>query len=218
MKKILILLTALFAGATAFTFAATWDVKVCTQEYAPVCGQPPMPECAEGMACIQVMPAPATFGNKCEMEAAWATLLHVGTCEESQDVQLSNPASTFCSTFGGTVTIKTDDDGNQYGECAKNWTVCDEWAFYRGECHLLSTPLTPSRVSYLSAGVKNVINYWYKKDFLQTFSNYVANMIDKQKYALTVSLYTPDQAQLVYQKIASMELIHELLERHLILK
>jgi hypothetical protein len=40
-----------------------------------------MPECKAGMMCIQVMPAPKEYGNKCMMEADNATLLYEGNCE-----------------------------------------------------------------------------------------------------------------------------------------
>ncbi len=55
--------------------------KPCTREYAPVCGQPKMPKCAEGMMCMQMMPAPQTYANKCMMENAQAEFIHAGTCE-----------------------------------------------------------------------------------------------------------------------------------------
>jgi hypothetical protein len=61
----------------------TTDIEVptiCTMEYAPVCWQPAMPECSEWMACIQMMPAPVTYGNKCMMNAAKATLLNDWEC------------------------------------------------------------------------------------------------------------------------------------------
>lgn len=54
---------------------------MCTMEYAPVCWQPPMPECGEWKACIQMMPAPVTYGNKCMMNAAKATLLNEWECK-----------------------------------------------------------------------------------------------------------------------------------------
>ncbi|MCA9487271.1 MAG: hypothetical protein KC548_06465 [Nanoarchaeota archaeon] len=56
------------------------ETTSCTAVYEPVCGQPPMPECLEGLACIQVMPDPQTYSNACTMNAARATLIHEGEC------------------------------------------------------------------------------------------------------------------------------------------
>ena len=71
MKKYLLLLS--FFLLPAITSAAE---IACTMEYVPVCGQPPMPKCQDGMMCAQVMPAPQTYGNSCMMKAAGATLLY----------------------------------------------------------------------------------------------------------------------------------------------
>lgn len=59
----------------------TTPTKACTREYMPVCGQPKMPECPEGMMCAQVMPAPQTYSNKCVMESLWAEFISEWTCE-----------------------------------------------------------------------------------------------------------------------------------------
>jgi predicted secreted protein/putative hemolysin len=49
-------------------------------------------------------------------------------------VGMANPASVACGQAGGTVEIKNDATGNQYGMCTfKNGTSCEEWALYRGE-------------------------------------------------------------------------------------
>ncbi|GAB0174151.1 MAG: hypothetical protein HHAS10_00300 [Candidatus Altimarinota bacterium] len=77
MKKYIFLL-----GLFAFpVFASASDIVVCTMEYAPVCGQPPMPLCPTGMACIQSFPAPKTYSNTCMMKADNAALIHTGECE-----------------------------------------------------------------------------------------------------------------------------------------
>lgn len=60
-------------------------------EYAPVCGQPPMPTCPAGMMCPQVMPQPQTYGNDCTRKAAKAELLYTGEC------QSMNPQPTACT-------------------------------------------------------------------------------------------------------------------------
>jgi predicted secreted protein/putative hemolysin len=49
-------------------------------------------------------------------------------------VGMANPASVACGQAGGTVEIKKDASGNEYGMCTfKNGTSCEEWALYRGE-------------------------------------------------------------------------------------
>ncbi len=55
---------------------------LCTQEYAPVCGQPPEPACRRATpACMVPTPGPATYSNACVMKAAGATLLYTGQCQ-----------------------------------------------------------------------------------------------------------------------------------------
>jgi len=47
---------------------------------------------------------------------------------------MANPASVACGQAGGTVEIKKDATGNEYGMCTfRNGTSCEEWALYRGE-------------------------------------------------------------------------------------
>jgi len=47
---------------------------------------------------------------------------------------LANPASVNCVNMGGTLDIKKDAGGNEYGMCTfSNGTSCEEWALYRGE-------------------------------------------------------------------------------------
>jgi putative hemolysin len=47
---------------------------------------------------------------------------------------IANPASVNCINIGGTLEIKTDATGGQYGMCTfKNGTSCEEWALFRGE-------------------------------------------------------------------------------------
>jgi len=48
---------------------------------------------------------------------------------------LANPASVYCEEQGGTVEIRTDAEGGQYGVCVfDDGSECDEWAYFRGEC------------------------------------------------------------------------------------
>jgi putative hemolysin len=49
---------------------------------------------------------------------------------------LANPASVFCEQNNGTVDIITAPDGSQSGACRfADGFACDEWEFYRGDCH-----------------------------------------------------------------------------------
>jgi eight-cysteine-cluster-containing protein len=46
-----------------------------------------------------------------------------------------NPASEYCLEHNGSIAMRTDDKGNQYGVCIFNdMTECEEWTYYRGEC------------------------------------------------------------------------------------
>jgi uncharacterized protein len=48
---------------------------------------------------------------------------------------LPNPASVYCEDNGGTLDIRSDEQGNQSGICVfPDGSECDEWAYYRGEC------------------------------------------------------------------------------------
>jgi putative hemolysin len=48
---------------------------------------------------------------------------------------LPNPAAVYCEEQGGTIDIREDAQGGQYGVCMfDDGSECDEWAFYRGEC------------------------------------------------------------------------------------
>jgi hypothetical protein len=46
---------------------------------------------------------------------------------------LSNPASMYCASKGGTVTLRSEG-GGQVGYCTlPNGTVVEEWTLYRAE-------------------------------------------------------------------------------------
>ncbi len=57
------------------------------------------------------------------------------TPEPDEPAGLANPASVYCEEQGGTLEIRTDADGGQYGVCVfDDGRECEEWAFFRGEC------------------------------------------------------------------------------------
>jgi putative hemolysin len=78
-------------------------------------------------------------GSECDEWAFWR-----GECAPStEEAGMPNPASVFCEAQGGTVDIRTGDDGGQFGICVfADGSECDEWAFFHGEC-------TPGAAAYL---------------------------------------------------------------------
>ena len=47
---------------------------------------------------------------------------------------LANPASVFCEEQGGSVDIRTSENGDQFGVCVfADGTEVEEWAYFRGE-------------------------------------------------------------------------------------
>ena len=69
-------------------------------------------------------------------------------------VGMANPASVSCGQAGGTVEIKKDATGNEYGMCTfKNGTSCEEWALYRGEGCKPGLTATPT------AEAKNMVTF-----------------------------------------------------------
>lgn len=52
----------------------------------------------------------------------------------TQSTTLANPASVHCKQVGGTLEIRKDAAGNEYGICDVRGFKCEEWALLRGEC------------------------------------------------------------------------------------
>lgn len=68
-----------------------------------------------------------------ETEQGVVTPSGEGSAEEGAGI--ANPASTNCVDKGGTLDIRTAEDGGQTGYCVfDDGTECEEWAFFRGEC------------------------------------------------------------------------------------
>lgn len=84
--------------------------------------------------CVGVVPTPPT--TKATTTIPTTTL-----------IGLPNPASVKCKQDGGVSTIVNGPNG-QYGLCTfSNGKVCDEWAYYRGECSKelpITTTITPT--------------------------------------------------------------------------
>lgn len=53
---------------------------------------------------------------------------------QSDNTQIANPASVYCTQQGGKSEIRESENG-QIGYCVfPNGRECEEWAFYRKEC------------------------------------------------------------------------------------
>lgn len=67
---------------------------------------------------------------------------------------IPNPASVSCVNAGGSLEIKKDASGGEYGMCTfSNGTSCEEWALFRGEgC---KTGVTASTTTAASTGMAN---------------------------------------------------------------
>ena len=58
---------------------------------------------------------------------------------------MPNPASVACVQGGGSVEIKKDASGNEYGMCTfQNGTSCEEWALFRNEGCQPGMTVTPT--------------------------------------------------------------------------
>jgi len=55
--------------------------------------------------------------------------------ETEEPIGMANPASVHCEEEGGTLEMREDTDGGQFGMCIfEDGSECEEWAFFRGEC------------------------------------------------------------------------------------
>jgi len=52
-----------------------------------------------------------------------------------ENVGMANPASVYCINQSGSLNIRSDAEGNQYGVCIfDDGSECEEWKFFRAEC------------------------------------------------------------------------------------
>ncbi len=66
---------------------------------------------------------------------------------------MPNPASVYCTQKGNKLEIRTAADGSQNGICVfPDGSTCDEWAYYRGECGLLTPAIVVEATSTASGG------------------------------------------------------------------
>ena len=54
---------------------------------------------------------------------------------DGSSVGMANPASVYCKEQGGSLSIRKDLEGNEYGVCVfEDGSECDEWKYFRKEC------------------------------------------------------------------------------------
>ncbi len=92
------------------------DEKICTMEYSPVCGQPPIPECLKKMLCKMPTPLPKTYSNKCLMESDGAEFLYEGQCQDKIPRNFEIPENCV-SWFDGCNTCGVENGQLKY--CTK---------------------------------------------------------------------------------------------------
>jgi hypothetical protein len=74
---------------------------------------------------------------------------------------IANPASVNCVNLGGTLEIRKDKDGGEYGVCILNGSECEEWALFRGECSLTNaTAAVCHNTTSTSAGAPDHVHQW----------------------------------------------------------
>ncbi|TCP94977.1 hypothetical protein EDC44_11236 [Cricetibacter osteomyelitidis] len=59
---------------------------------------------------------------------------------DKPNIGMANPASEYCVAQGGTLEIKKDKQGNEYGIChLPDGRVIEEWDFYHQRMGFLSS-------------------------------------------------------------------------------
>ncbi len=125
-------------------FVTDGNIMGCTKMY---CEVPQTPKCLEykqdiPMDCVSWFDGCNNCGAK-DGNLTMCTLMYCETpsepyCREFASdinkIQIANPASTNCVDHNGTFSIVDTNEG-QVGMCAlPSGKVCEEWAYFRGEC------------------------------------------------------------------------------------
>jgi putative hemolysin len=55
--------------------------------------------------------------------------------DDGDNSGVPNPSAVYCKECGGTIEIREDPKGGQYGVCVfPDGSECDSWDLYRGDC------------------------------------------------------------------------------------
>ena len=96
---------------------------------------------------------------------------------------LANPASVYCKEQGGTVSIRKDASGGEYGVCVFNdGSECDEWKFFRKECSK-GTPVVDAPVVDINTDTELIKLALVEKDGIDLTKVNVIITEDTGKYA-----------------------------------
>lgn len=107
---------------------------------------------------------------------------------------LANPASQYCAQNGGTLQLRTDSSGGQYGVCLfSDGTECEEWAFFRGEC---KPGNSAQQEGALNRHTYSNATFGFNLDAPAGWTvREAANMVQfkYQAYTLSIGFWPPDQ-------------------------
>lgn len=100
---------------------------------------------------------------------------------------MPNPASANCVDQGGTVEIRTDEQGGQYGVCIfADGSECEEWAYFRGECQPGEAGQVPSPES-LPSYINDQYGFSFNPASAWAIEGYADHLIFRQPgYAVFV--------------------------------
>lgn len=130
---------------------------LCSTNYDPVCAQPPMPVCPEGMMCAQVMPSPKTYSNSCLANIDKAEILYNWECKSNITDDVDNVFDWCKSWYDGCNTCSVVD-----------WklTACTEMAcFTQGTSYCKEYELTKDMEQLLKELNWEVMFLWWSKYF-----------------------------------------------------
>jgi len=118
--------------------------------------------------------------------------------ENPGNAGLANPASVHCEQNGGTLEIRTDKDGGQYGVCIfPDGSECEEWAYFRQECQPgVSPDVIPTQPS--NGYVNEELGFSFDPPVTWTIADYGDHLLfrrslDGNEYVLFVGFQTASE-------------------------